>query len=232
MVFAVKPFFDVLDVTPTPVSNRATVQVSGDGLTVYATTAVSGGSLCSLSDGAGNAVALQGVANTGTFEVTASDGTRMYPIATTPQDLAAGSYTLRCVGIGGLPLALGDRVDFEGVLLQVGGLFILAGFLGMAGLVVLIVVLVRPHSSKTRVRMAQAAYAGWGQWYASPYAGYPGYPDYPQQTPQPGYPQYGSPQQTPQPGYPQYGSPQPTWPPADDAETGRPDAQGRPDDDR
>jgi hypothetical protein len=189
MVFAMKPFFDVVDVTPTRAVNRAAVDVPEGGLTVYASSSISGAPLCSLVDRAGHIVPLDDVTDSSSFHVTASDGTRMYPIATTPSDLPAGQYTLRCVGIGSLRLALGDRIDFEHVLLQVGGLFILAGFLGVAGLVVLIVVLVRRHNSKARVRWAQAAYAGWGQWYAQPYAPHGQYPGQPQQGyGQPGWP--------------------------------------------
>jgi hypothetical protein len=204
LFFAMKPFFDVLDVTPIPTSNRAAIDISDNGLTVYASTSVSGGSLCSLSDTGGNVVSLESVTETSTFEVTAADGTRMYPIATTPKGLAPGSYTLRCAGIGGVLLGRGDRIDFESLLLQVGGMFLLSGVFGVAGLVVLIVVLVKRHNSKNRARWAQAAYAGWGQWYASPYAGYPGYP-------QQGYPQQGYPQQ----GYPQQSWPA-SQPPTDD----------------
>jgi hypothetical protein len=201
MFFAIKPLIDVLDVTPIPIDNRTTLGISGDGLTVYATGGVVGGALCSLTDENGNVYTLEGVTDTSTFEVTAADGSTMHPIATTPKDLVPGTYTLRCAGVGATLLGFGDRINYDAVLLQIGGMFILAGLFGVAGLVVLIVVLVRRHNSKRRLRWAQAAYAGWGQWYASPYAGYPG--------PSAGYPGY------PQQGYPQTGYPQATYPPPD-----------------
>ena len=207
MFFAVKPLIDVLDVTPIPIENRTTLGISGDGLTVYATGRVAGAALCSVTDDNGNTYTLQGVTDTSTFEVTAADGSKMYPIATTPKDLVPGTYALRCARIGATLLGFGDRINFDGVLLQIGGMFILAGLFGVAGLVVLIVVLVKRRNSKNRARWAQAAYGGWGQWYASPYGGYPGYPQ--QGYPQSGYPQAGYPQS----GYPQAGYPQPGWPP-------------------
>ena len=197
--FAVKPLIDVLDVTPSPIDNRTTLGISGDGLTVYATNGVAAGAICSITDEAGKVSLLDGVTDTSTFEVTAADGSTMHPIATTPKNLLPGTYTLRCVGVRGALLGFGDRINFDGILLQVGGMFILTGLFGVAGLVVLIVVLVKRHNSKNRARWAQAAYAGWGQWYASPYSGYP--------SQSPGYPGY------PQPGYPQPSYPQPDWPP-------------------
>jgi hypothetical protein len=224
MFFAMKPFFDVLDVTPVPTDNRALVDVSGEGLTVYATASISGGSLCTLSDGRGRVVSLEGVTDAGTFEVTTADGTQMYPIATTPKGLAAGEYTLRCAGVGGLLLGLGDRVDYDAVLLQVGGMFILAGVFGLGGLALLIVLLVKRHSSKERARWAHAAYAGWGQWYST---GYPAYQGYPQQEYQgypgyagysgyPGYAQSGYPQQSPGPSADPQQSPPPDQPADED----------------
>jgi len=201
--FAVKPLIDVLDVTPIPIDNRTSLGISGNGLTVYATGSVAGSSVCSVMDENGNVSLLDGVTDTSTFEVTAADGSTMQPIATTPKDLVPGTYTLRCVGVRGALLGFGDRINFDGVLLQVGAMFILAGLFGVAGLVVLIVVLVKRHNSKSRLRWAQAAYAGWGQWYAPPYGGYPGtsggYPGHPQQ----GYPQSG---------YEQTTYPQQEWP--------------------
>jgi hypothetical protein len=205
MFFAMKPLFGVLDVTPIPIDNRASVGISNDGLTVYAATTASTSALCTVTDVSGNVYQLDGVTDTGTFDVRAADGTRMLPIATTPDDLVPGTYTLRCIGVGSSVLGFGDRIDFDGVLLQVGGMFILSGLFGVAGLVVLIVLLVKRHNSKNRLRYAQAAYAGWGQWYASPYGGYQAgsaYPGYPQQ----GYPQTGYPQQGHQ-GYPTAGWP-------------------------
>jgi hypothetical protein len=203
MFFAVKPLFDILDVTPVPIDNRSSVGISTDGLTIYATGSAATSALCRVTDVSGNVYPLEAVTATGTFDVTGVNGSQMYPIATTPTNLAPGTYTLRCAGVGSSLLGFGDRIDFDGLMLQVGGMFILAGLFGVGGLVILIVVLVRRHNSRNRVRWAQAAYAGWGQWYASPYGGYPaggsspGYPGYPQQ----GYPQggYG------QPTYPQYG---------------------------
>jgi hypothetical protein len=219
LFFAVKPLVDILDITPVPVANRTTLAITGDGLTVYATGGISTSAVCSVTDAGGNVYDLQGVTGTSTFEVTAADGSRMNPIATTPTSLAPGQYTLHCVGVRGLLLWLGDRVNFDGLLLQIGGMFILTGLFGIAGLIVLIVVLVKRHNSKNRTRWAQAAYAGWGQWYASPYGGQTGYPGYPQQEypqqgyPQSGYPQSGYPQQGyPQQGYPQGGYQQPTYP--------------------
>jgi hypothetical protein len=217
VVFAFKPLFDVLDITPTPVDNHGSVTVSDEGLTVY-TSSSARAVVCRLLDGRGRPYALQRVSDTGTVEVNGLAGSPMYPVATTPDGFAPGTYTLECVGAGESALGYGDRVDWEGVVVQLGLLFILAGFLGVGGLVVLIVLLVRRHNSKERLRWAQAAYAGWGQWYgygsAYPYGSAPGsYP--PGGSPQTGYPTGGYPP-TGDPG----GSPQPGYPPPDYTQSG------------
>jgi hypothetical protein len=230
LFFAVKPLWGVLDVTPIPIDNRASVGVSDDGLTVYAPNSVSSAAACTVTDGTGNVFPLDSVAATSTFEVTGVDGTRMYPIATTPKDLASGTYTLRCAGVGAQLLGFGDRIDFDAVLLQIGGMFILSGLFGVAGLIVLIVVLVKRHNSRNRMRWAQAAYAGWGQWYASPYGGYPAagaYPGYPQQQAYPA-PGYGQPTY-PQPGW-SYGQPYGEPPPTSESPTGESSSDRAPDD--
>jgi hypothetical protein len=183
--FAMKSMVDMLGVTPTPIANRSSVHISDEGLTVYAVTS---SALCTLTDDSRAVIALDRVRDATAFKLTSSDGTLMYAVATTPDGLASGTYTLRCRGIGAGVLGVGDRVDIDGMLLRVGGMMILTGVFGVAGLIVLIVVLVKRHNSKARLQWAQAAYAGWGQWYASPYSGYPGYPDYPGYPPQQGHP--------------------------------------------
>lgn len=148
------------------------------------------------------------------FDLSSSDNARtLYAIASTPRGLAPGRYTVFCRGLDGTDLWYGRRVDLQ----SIGVRLVLAVVAGVLGLVALIVLLVTRHTSKSRLRRAQAqAYPGpVPGWVAPGYAGpmpapppvgfdpnnprgYPGPAQAPAPPPQPGWsqpdppPPYGS----------------------------------------
>lgn len=204
IVVAIRPLVDLVTADTTGFRNGAQVAISTDGLTVYSTndTVVP----CVLTGADGSTIRMDDFGND-SFELPREDGTELHALASTPDGLPAGTYAITCDRASGM-LAYGERVDFSelGIKMLLG--FGIPAVLGLIGLILLIVVLVRRHRSKNRIRDAQAVYA-------SPYPGAgwppPGQGGYPQQ----GYPPQGYPQQSyPPQDYPQQGYPPQDYPPA------------------
>lgn len=206
-VIAFRPIVDIATQELTPVENGAKFPVSSDGFTLWVTDA-SSSTECTVTDGAGESTTLDAFDEDidQEFTISIENGPDYTALANTPEDLAAGDYTLQCSEVRGEDLAIGDRVDLVGLLKNFGIGLLVAGILGLIGLVVLIVMLVKRHNSKKRIReyQAQAAYSSW-----PPQGGYPGGGGYPPPGDQT-YTGYGRPPE-----------PQQTPPPADPADTDR-----------
>ncbi len=141
---------------------------------------------------------------------TTFNGTDYYAVASTPKGLAPGTYIVSCPGVG--PTATmwaGDKLPLASLLVRSA----IAAILGLLGIPLLIALIIKRHSSKSKVR-------------AQRLAGTPGYPPGPYGQPIPGQqgpvyghhpygqPTYGQPasgQQPPSPPYGQQpGGPQPS----------------------
>jgi hypothetical protein len=109
------------------------------------------------------------------FDLSATiDGRTVYAVASTPDGLEAGDYTVACRGLAGSQLYYGDKLSLGSLLIRLG----ISALLGLAGLVLLIVLLVRRHLSKSRMRSQRllAFPPGYGAF--QPYAPPPA-PQYP-----------------------------------------------------
>ena len=139
-----------------PVRNQAPLAVPADGLTVYTTDPVSTAT-CTLTGDNGRTVEL----DTFSFNLDISvNGPTYHGIGVTPDNLAAGSYQLDCSDVtASSRLGTGPRIDVTAIATRALWGFVLPPLLGIIGLVTLIVLLVRRHSSKSRIRSMQA-YAG------------------------------------------------------------------------
>jgi hypothetical protein len=219
-IIAIKPVISIFSAGVDHIENHAPINVPSDGLTVYAS-AASGNPACNLSSpGGGRTIFLTPFdqADADNFTFTFDNGIKVHPLATTPDDTPAGRYILSCSGVPQSEvLAKGERLDFSAFAARLA-IGVSASLLcGLAGLVWLIVMLVRRHNSKQRVRQAAASY-GYG------YGGYPpgSYPGYAQGGyPQGGYPQGGQPES----GYPQSS---PSSPPASQPPPPPPPAESAP----
>jgi hypothetical protein len=211
-IVAIKPIISIYNAGVDQVQNNAQLSVTSDGFTAYASES-SPNAVCTLANDGGS-VTLDTFDSDSTFEFTFDNGPKVSALATTPDDLPAGTYQLSCKGVPRTAvLATGKRVDIGdiGPRLVIG---IIASLLaGLIGLIVLIVLLVKRHNSKSRIRQAQAA-SSYG------YGGYPGggYPPggyAPGGYPQPGAPGSEGPYSPPAAGTPGtgYGSP-PAAPPS------------------
>jgi hypothetical protein len=212
-VVVIKPFVDVLSTDVTGFANGDPVSVGSDGLSVYAESTETLGA-CTLTGSDGVAIRMDDLDSTGTEFKVDTNGPTLTAYASTPDGLAAGTYEIACEGGESTILATGERID-EGDLeqsLAIG--FISSLALGVLGLALLIVLLVKRHNSKSRIRAAQSAayYGGWAQQgYSAPEGTYPPPPYDPYAQQQQGY---GSPQgYTAPPQQDYYG--QQTPPPAD-----------------
>ena len=155
VVVAFKPFFDIVSAGIDPVRNGDQVTVPDAGLTVYARGERPAGG-CTLVDSAGSAIAMSSFHSHVTIDP--PDEPVYVAVASTPDDVAAGTYVLRCRGAGHLDtLGTGERLDIGaiGKRLVLGVLGPLA--LAFVGLVVFIVLLVRRHQSKSAIRTQRAA---------------------------------------------------------------------------
>lgn len=163
------------------------VNVPSSGLTVYSRIQPDSKD-CTLTDGSGQQTAMDGLS----FDLSATiNGRSVYAVASTPDDLAAGSYRITCQGVGGSQLYYGDKFPIGSILIRSG----ISALLGVAGLALLILLLIRRHLSKSRIRTQQlmaTTPAGYGtfQPYQPPPAYQPPPPQYPQQAPPPYPPQY------------------------------------------
>ncbi len=172
-----KPFFDLVSSGITPTQNNGSIQVPADGLTVYGRVDAADRS-CSLLGGDSGNVRLE------TFK-TDLNVDRYFALASTPEATPAGTYQLSCPGVGrNASLGLGKRFDVGALAERAVFGVALPLLIGFIGLVILIVLLVKRHNSKSRLRNAQAQSA------SGYYGGYPasgGYPPSPPgQYPPPG----------------------------------------------
>jgi hypothetical protein len=157
------------------------------------------------------------------FDLSATiNGRTVYAVASTPDGLAAGDYTVSCQGLTDSQLYYGDKFPLGSVAIRVG----ISALLGVAGLALLIVLLVRRHLSKSRIRtgqlLASTPMGGPFQAYQPP----PGqqYSPTPPQQYSPASPQQYPP--APQQGYP--GQYPPAPPPGSSAPYPPPPAQNYP----
>lgn len=134
------------------------VSVPADGLTLY-TTDPNSTANCTLTPANGRAVPLE------TLKVTIEisiNGPTYYGLGVTPDGLAPGQYKVSCGDIASnARLGTGPRVDVTALATRAIWGLVLPLVLGVVGLVVLIIVVVKRHSSKSRLRTMQA-YAGSG----------------------------------------------------------------------
>jgi hypothetical protein len=212
-LFGIWPVITIYRDGVNQIANGAPVQIPSDGYTIYSSVRPPNAT-CTLQPRGGSPVPAEPVdqdirdALTFTFD----NGTDVRPLANTPSDLPAGIYQVSCEVPRTAVLATGTRIDINsfGGRLALGIIGSIVA--GVAGLIILIVLLVRRHNSKQRIRQAQAAAA-----YGYGYGGYP-----PSGYPQGGYPQGGYPQGGyPESGYPQGGYP-PSEPPAGEQEQSPP----------
>jgi hypothetical protein len=218
-IVGIWPLYQVLNDGVDGVKNNRPVAVPSDGYTIYSSVTPANPT-CTLRPPGGSPVQAEQVnkdlRDTLTFSF--NNGPDVRPIANTPNDLPAGTYVLSCNVPPSAVLATGKRVDVDSFAGTLALCFIGSIVAGVAGLIILIVLLVRRHNSKQRIRQAQAAAA-----YGYGYGGYPptGYPQggYPQGGyPQGGYPESGYPES----GYPQGGYPPPSEPSAGEQEPSAP----------
>ena len=95
------------------------------------------------------------------------NGPTYHGIGVTPEDLPAGTYRLVCTDVSpDSRLGTGPRIDVTAIATRAVWGFVLPPVLGIVGVVVLIVVVVRRHTSKARIRSMQA-YAGAGSGYGA-----------------------------------------------------------------
>jgi hypothetical protein len=211
---AVASFIRVIDHGVTPIQANSSVPVSDSGLTIYSRTKPVTHD-CVLRDASGHTITMDGLS----FDLDATfDGTTVYAVASSPDGIANGDYSVTCSGVNG-ELYYGQKFPVGSVLLRTG----ISGLLGLVGLVVLIVLLVRRHTSKSRIRTqhlvnAQGQGVGWPPGWAGgpPTASYgapappPPYPGPQPHQPPPPYqpapppPYQPPPEQTPPPAYPPY----------------------------
>ena len=148
-------------------ANHAEVTVPRDGLTVY-TTDPNSVADCVLNNGSGQRVALDTLGFT--MEIS-FNGPTYHAVGVTPRSMPAGSYRLDCRDVApGATFGYGPRVDVKTMATRAIWGILLPLALGLIGLVVLIVVIVKRHSSKARIRAMQAyAVAGHAQTWSPPY---------------------------------------------------------------
>jgi len=180
------------------------IPVPQSGLTIYARSRPQSDT-CTLTDQTGASTSMEGLG----YDLNATfNGVTVYAVAATPDGIAPGSYAISCPGIGTGELYYGEKFPLGSILVRVG----ISALLGLAGLVLLIVLLIRRHTSKSRIRsqrpMNTAGYGtgqppGWGGppvgSYGQPVEQYPNQPPYGAQHPPP--PPYGG-QYPPQAGQP------------------------------
>lgn len=144
-----------------PVANNSQVSVPEDGLTVYSTDSLAVGN-CTLSVSGAPPIPLDSF--DAEFRLDAA-GPEYYALASTPEGIEPGAYRLSC-SMGGNELGIGQRLDVGAAAVRVLWGVVVPLVLGFVGLVVLIVLLVTRHSSKSRLRATErataAGYGGWG----------------------------------------------------------------------
>jgi hypothetical protein len=210
VVVAMLPIINAVSTDVTQFGNGDTVSIGTDGLSVYAEETDTLGACTVTADG-GSPIRLESFNSFGEELEVATTGPTLQAYASTPDDLPPGSYVISCEGGDSTILATGERIDEDAITrgLVIG--FVIASILGVIGLVLLIVLLVKRHNSKNRIRAEQSAayYGAWAQQgYTAPDAGHqqqPSYDPYGQQQQHQGY---GSPQGYVPPAADPYGQPQ------------------------
>lgn len=136
------------------------VAVPANGLTFYTTDANSTAD-CVLTSSDGTRTPLETLDVT--IEITIN-GPTYHGLGVTPSDLAPGRYLVTCSDIAsGARLGTGPRVDVTALATRALWGLVLPMVLGVAGLVVLIVLIVKRHSSRSRIRTMNAyAASGYG----------------------------------------------------------------------
>lgn len=144
--------------------NNASIDIPANGLTVYSTDRASTADCVLVGNGESRSLDSLNV----TIEINVS-GPSYYGLGVTPDSLSGGTYRLQCSGLGpDTRLGLGPRVDVTALATRaLWGIF-LPMALGVIGLVVLIVLIVKRHSSRSRIKSAQSYEStryrgGWGQ---------------------------------------------------------------------
>lgn len=204
----VASFVRVIDHGVTPISQG--IPVSDSGITVYSRTDPVTHDCVMLNPA--RRYTMDGLS----YDLSATfDGTTVYAVASSPDGATPGTYLVRCQGEKS-QLYYGDKFPLSSILIRFG----ISAVLGVLGLVALIVLLVKRHTSKSRIRAEQLAMApgygaGWPPgWTGGPPASPYGQPTPPQSYASPPPPQQYAPPPPPQ-QYPPYEGQQPP-PPYDD----------------
>lgn len=178
-----KPFFDLIDAGITSTPNNGPVMVTGDGFTVYSQNDPADRS-CTLTGSGSEIIKLDSFDVDFTLNTTSASN--YTALASTPEGTGPGTYTLSCAGVGPRDsLGIGDRLDVGALAKRlVLGVFVPMA-MGLLGLVILIVMLVKRHTSKSRIRNAKAQAASG---YSGGYPTSGGYPPPPGQYPPPPQP--------------------------------------------
>ena len=157
-IAAVIAIADIVNSGVDRVGNNATIQVPASGLTVY-TTDVNSMAQCVLVEPGGSRTPLDTLDIN--LEINVS-GPTYYGLGVTPDSLPAGSYQLQCTDLAtATTLGIGKRVDVTALATRaLWGIF-LPMALGVIGLVILIVLIVKRYNAKSRIRTARA-YAATG----------------------------------------------------------------------
>ncbi len=172
-VIAFRPFIDLVKAGIDPVSNGSQVSVPTDGLTVYGTNG-NGSRSCQLVDSSGSATQLDQF--DADIHVNPPDDRDYYALASTPDGLSGGRYNLQCDQSGPRSqLGIGDRLDVGALGKRLALGIIVPLVAGLIGLAIVIVLLVKRHNSKSRIRTARAqAASGYpGGWPPASGGGYP-----------------------------------------------------------
>lgn len=173
LIHIVNSGIDRIPTVQTPSSggavSTAILRVPADGLTLYTTVKSSDATCTLLPSGTGEQVSLESFS----FDLNITrSGRTYYGLGVTPKSMAAGSYGLRCIdAVSGERFGTGLRIDTTALATRFLWGFALPLGLGLAGLAILIVLIVRRHSAKTRLRARQAyAGPGYGGGWNTPYS--------------------------------------------------------------
>ncbi|MBA2573173.1 MAG: hypothetical protein H0V02_00070 [Nocardioidaceae bacterium] len=169
-VLAFKAVADLITAGIDPVQNNASVEVPDDGITVYSTLQSTARD-CNLVDDEGTSSALDTF--DADFELDLPDDPNYFALGSTPDDLASGTYELSCPGAGSSELGIGQRLDPVAIGKRALWGIVLPAFLGLVGLIIFIVLLIKRHNSKSRIKNAQTSSGGYG---GGPPGSYPGGP--------------------------------------------------------
>lgn len=152
-VMFLKTVADLVTGDTTSVTNGASVQVPDDGLTFYATESTAERD-CVLRNQSEQRFQLETFSEDLNLNPPSADS--YYALGSTPEGLDGGTYTITCSGIEpAAELRAGSRIDIAAIGKSALWGLLLPVILGLAALIFLIVLLVRRHNSKSRIRSAQ-----------------------------------------------------------------------------